>query len=344
MKYSILFSFLLTCATLSAELPYKEGEFEILVQNRVMAQVNGKPITALDVIKRMDFLFYRQFPEYMSSQSARYQYYEMNFEPILQELIDRELMRADAAEMKVEILPSDVRQELETTFGPDIISNLDKIGLRLEEAMTMLKDELLIRRVTMYKVNGKAFRNVGPMEIKKAYEEWLTTHTEPQKWRYRLFTLRGPSEEEGKKAAALVREAILTGLDPETVRKEVIQEGLISPNITMTLSEVYTQPQEEVPDLLLPVLSKMDGPGVSEIFSQLSRKTGEVAVRLIVLEDKLSSLNPPLRDVEDRLKNDLLQRGAMAESQKYLSSLRDQYHVSTESRGLTGLPFMPIPK
>jgi len=344
MKLYFLISIVLSIASISAELPYKEGEFEILVQNRVMAQVNGKPITALDVIKRMDFLFYRQFPEYMSSQSARYQYYEMNFEPILQELIDRELMRADAAEMKVEISPSDVRQELETTFGPDIISNLDKIGLRLEEAMAMLKDELLIRRVTMYKVNGKAFRNVGPMEIKKAYEEWLTTHTEPQKWRYRLFTLRGPSEEEGKKAAALVREAILTGLDPETVRKEVIQEGLISPNITMTLSEVYTQPQEEVPDLLLPVLSKMEGPGVSEIFSQLSRKTGEVAVRLIVLEDKLSSLNPPLRDVEDRLKNDLLQRGAMAESQKYLSSLRDQYHVSTESRGLTGLPFMPIPK
>ena len=344
MKLYFLISIVLSIASISAELPYKEGEFEILVQNRVMAQVNGKPITALDVIKRMDFLFYRQFPEYMASKSARYQYYEMNFEPILQELIDRELMRADAAEMKVEISPSDVRQELETTFGPDIISNLDKIGLRLEEAMAMLKDELLIRRVTMYKVNGKAFRNVGPMEIKKAYEEWLSTHTEPQKWRYRLFTLRGPSEDEGKKAAALVREAILTGLDPETVRKEVIQEGLISPNITMTLSEVYTQPQEEVPDLLLPVLSKMEGPGVSEIFSQLSRKTGEVAVRLIVLEDKLSSLNPPLRDVEDRLKNDLLQRGAMAESQKYLSSLRDQYHVSTESRGLTGLPFMPIPK
>jgi len=343
MKYSLLLSAVLSISFLNAELPYKEGEFDILVQNRVVAQVNGKPITALDVIKRMDLLFYRQFPEYMSSRSARYQYYEMNFEQIKQELIDRELMRADAMEMKIDISPSDVRQELEVTFGPDIISNLDKIGLRLEEAMAMLKDELLIRRVTMYKVNGKAFRNVGPQEIKRAYEAWLTTHTTPQKWQYRLFTLRGPSEDEGKKAAELIRQELLAGQKPEEARAHVLQEELISPTITLTLSDLYVQPEEEVPDLILPVLSKMEGPGVSEPFAQLSRKTGEVAVRLIVLEEKLASVTPPLREVESRLKNELLQKGAADESAKYLSSLREQYHVSND-RGSGNLPFLPVPK
>lgn len=235
--YFFLPILLLSASLLGAEPEptLKEGEFEILVQNRVVAQVNGKPVTALDVIKRMDFLFYRQYPEYLSINQARLQFYEMNFEHALQELIDRELMRADAVEMKIEIVPSDIRQELETTFGPDIISNLDKIGLRLDEAMEMLKDELLIRRVTMYKVNGKAFRNVGPLEIKKAYEEWVQTNTEPQKWGYRLMTLRSPSEVDGMEVGLKVKEALLTGEAPEKVRDDLLREGIIPGAMTLSL-------------------------------------------------------------------------------------------------------------
>jgi hypothetical protein len=341
VAFSLLGSVVVGEEALSA---LKEGEFDFQVENRVLAQANGKPITALDVLKRMDFLFYRQYPDYISSNAAKYQYYQANWKEILEELIDRELMRADAVETKVEVLSSDVRQELEQTFGPDIISNLDKIGMRLDEAMAMLKDELMIRKVMMYKINSRAYRAVGPLEIKSAYEKWIATNKESEKWCYQTVTLRGPEENEGLNAARYIREELLKGLPLEIVRDEVIKEGILPASISLTVSDTYLHPQDEVPPLIYPHLSTLSVGDVSEPFSQLSRKTGEVAVRLILLNDKIAAHVAPLKEVETRLKNQLLQDGVEEESKKYLNSLRERYHVSHEPRGDQGIPVMIIPR
>jgi hypothetical protein len=341
LTFSLISSFILGD---EARPELRDGQFEMLVLNRVLAQANGTPITALDVFKRMDFLFYRQYPEYISSDSAKYQYYQMNWKEALNELIDRELMRADAVEMKIEINPSEVRQELEQTFGPDIILNLDKIGLSLDEAMTMLKDELLIRRVMMFKVNGRVYRTIGPLELKNAYEEWVKGHTTPEKWRYQVVTLRSTDEKEAIEAAEHIREALLEGKALEVVREECLQEELISPAITLTVSDPYLHPQEEVPPLILPHLTSLENGAVSEPFSQVSRRTGEVVVRLVLLDEKVAAYVPPLRDVEVRLKNQLLQKGMEEQSRKYLASLREHYHVSSDRNDDQNLPLRIIPK
>lgn len=69
-----------------------------------------------------------------------------------------------------------------------------------------------------------------------------------------------------------------------------------------------------------------------------------MAVRIVMLEQKLESRTPPLKEVDTRLKNLLLQRGVEEESKKYLASLREQYHVSFEPKAGERLPFRAVPK
>ena len=63
----------------------------------------------------------------------------MNWKYVLQELIDKELILGDAEEKKVAITAGDVRQEMENMFGPNIIANLDKIGLSMDEALKIVR-------------------------------------------------------------------------------------------------------------------------------------------------------------------------------------------------------------
>src|SRR5690348_14453650 len=67
-------------------------EERLLVNNRILAQINGTPITTYDVMKKMDMIFLRHYPEYASSVEARFQFYQVNWQHFLQELINKELV------------------------------------------------------------------------------------------------------------------------------------------------------------------------------------------------------------------------------------------------------------
>src|SRR6202035_4022048 len=92
-KYSLFISALLTLAMPtqgSCDSLFFGQEAQILVNNRILAKVNGKAISVIDLMKKLDMLFYRQFPEYTSSMQARFQFYQANWKHVFQELLDKE--------------------------------------------------------------------------------------------------------------------------------------------------------------------------------------------------------------------------------------------------------------
>ena len=76
---------------------------QIIINNRVLARVNGKPISVIDVMKKMDMIFLRQYPEYAEVPQARFQFYELSWKHVLEDLIDKELILADAEEAKMQV-------------------------------------------------------------------------------------------------------------------------------------------------------------------------------------------------------------------------------------------------
>jgi hypothetical protein len=79
----------------------KKNGPKIVINNRILGRVNGKPISTYDLMKKMDVSFFRQYPEYASSIEARFQYYEMVWKSALAEMIDKQLILADAQESKI---------------------------------------------------------------------------------------------------------------------------------------------------------------------------------------------------------------------------------------------------
>src|SRR5580658_6057552 len=66
-------------------------EPKIFVNNRILAKLNGKPISTYDLMKKMDLTFYREYPQYTSSTDARFQFYQMSWRYVLEEMIDKAL-------------------------------------------------------------------------------------------------------------------------------------------------------------------------------------------------------------------------------------------------------------
>ena len=113
----------------------------IIVENRVLTNVNTNPISVVDVMKKMDTEFFIDYPHLMDSDVARYQFYKSRWRPEFDRMVESELILTDAIAHKIELTDGDIRQDLERRFGPEIITNIDKIGLTYDEAWEMVKKD-----------------------------------------------------------------------------------------------------------------------------------------------------------------------------------------------------------
>jgi hypothetical protein len=306
-----------------------EEDFEILFENKLLAQVNGKPVTVFDVMKKMDLMFYRQYPQYVDSKQARFQFYQMSWKHVLQDLVEKELMMADAMNSKMEVTSSEVRQELERSFGPNIISNLDKIDMNLEEAKKILESEILIRKLTMYKITGKAYRSVSPQDIKAAYTDWAKDNASPEKWVYRVLTIRdGKDGEKGRSLASLMFKWLQDGKgDLDEAKSAFERLGILSETTKITASEELRMTQDELLPEVKEVLLALNGSGFSEPIAQKSRRDSSTSWKIYSLEKVEIPLTPSYRQMESKLRDQLLQEAVSKEGQEYLNQLKVQFDV-----------------
>lgn len=307
-----------------------EDHLQIIVNNRVVAQVNGKAITVIDVMKRMDILFLRQFPEYTHSVSARYQFYQTSWKRILSELIDKELILADAQEMKMEVSSGDVRQEMEELFGPNIILNLNKMDLSLEEATKIISGDILIRRMMFIKVTAKAMGKVTPQALSAAYEAYSKENATPATLTYQMITLR--DQENGE---ALARE-IYKGLYEEHRSLDSFTHPSLS------ISKMFTHTEKEIAPQNKEVLLNLKAGEVSLPVKQTSRDDS-IVWRLFLVTKRDEGKVPTYQEAEPRLKEGLLDIAMTQEQKSYLNRLRRHFAVSeAQLKALVPDEFVPF--
>lgn len=303
----------------------------IFVNNRILAKVNGKPISVVDVMKKMDMLFYRQFPQYASFPEARFQFYQHSWKPILKELIEKELIMADAAENKFEISKGDVRQEMETLFGPNIIANLDKAGLTFDEAWNMLKEDLTLRRLMFIRVNSKAIRSITPEGMRKAYEEYVRENQESDKWLYQVVSIRSTDPAKGAELSNYTH-VLLTEEDIplDNLTDLLKNHALFDSDTTFTVSEEYQHSEKDMSDTYKNILVKMKQGSYSSPIQQKSKTNNSMVFRIFYLADFIKGGTTPFNEMENTLKNYLVERAMDVESDKYFSKLYKHYKVPKE--------------
>lgn len=315
----------------------------VVVHNRVLARVNDKPITVLDLMKKMDMLFLKQFPEYTSSPAARCQYYQVNWPHVMRELIDKELILADAQESKLPISSGDVRQEMEILFGPNIIANLDKIGLSFDEAFKIVQGDLLIRRMMSYRVNNKALRSVTPQILREAYEEFAKTNIKQETWHYQVVTIRNNEAtlgaETAQQAFQLLTEEKIDLADLDKILKE---KGAFATS-SLSVSEPFYHTEKDLSDVIKHILIDMTPESYSHPAAQKSRTDKSTVFRIVYLIEKVPGGTIPYSEIENQLKDELYGAAMAKESEAYLKKLHDHYDIHVDDiEALLPADFQPF--
>jgi hypothetical protein len=316
----------------------QENQERIFINNRILAKANGKVISVIDIMKQLDLLFYKGFPQYVAFPAIRFQFYQARWKQILDELVDKELILADAVENKLPLTPGDIRQEMEGAFGPNIILNLDKAGLTFDDAWKMMEEELRLRRMLYIRVNSKAIRRVTPQRVRQAYEEYAKENVRPEQWIYKVITIRNEDATQAAAAADFAYQLLTQKETPlEELTTQIHTNESFGPEMHLTVSELFTHQESELSSSYKEVVVQLLPGTYSPPVLQKSRAANSIVFRIFYLDKHLLSGAPPFEEVADQLRQTLIQKEISLETIAYLKRLREHYHV----QGGEGEEFLP---
>lgn len=324
-KYALIFC--LSAAPLTAAMPVPpvpnlspgpnlfEKEPSLVINNRVLLKINGKPITVMDVVRKMDLIFYRQFPELAASPVARYQFYANSWQTMLAAVIDDHLIVADAEEKKVEISEGEVREELEILFGPDVVFNLDKMGLTLNEAIDMLKRELTVQRMNMMMVRSRAMAEAQPKEVRARYERMVRENPPQSAWIYRVLSIRGEEHEHvAQEAWKLINE--------QNLPFEEVVTALSSSDVELSLSNEYEIDEGSISLAHKAVLQTLSAGACS------APQTKGPVSRIFCLKEYRNAEPVPFNSIADKIKSEIIKEISAKYDDEYRHKLRKQYGMT----------------
>ena len=302
MKIQYFFSLLLAIAPVvssAANMPFMSMEEpqNLIVNNRILAKINDKTISVIDVMKRMDVFLNRAYPHLIGSKMARFQFYSTNWRETLEQMIDDELMLIDSEGKDLKISDGDVRETLQERFGPNVMGNLDNLGLSYEEARKMIHTELVVQKMVWFRVNSKALISVNPKDVKEFYKDYCIKNPPIETWKYQVFSIRTKDKQAAEKIASCIYMLIKDKMDLHTVAAQLNQKLPDDISMTMTVSnnnqndlsisvsEEYEVTDKEISEPHKKALFMLKKGSYSKPVTQVSRSDNSTVYRIFHLKD-----------------------------------------------------------
>ncbi|HSX12965.1 MAG TPA: peptidylprolyl isomerase [Chlamydiales bacterium] len=317
MKYLPYLLLTFSCFAAIPPVDFSDTQ-QIAVQNSILAKVNGHTISVLDVKKKMDVAFHKNYPQYANSAQARFQFYDTSWRHVLMEMIDQQLMLTEAESKQIPLGDGEIRQEMETRFGPNIMLTLDKIGLSYDEAWKILKDELIVQRMSWWFIQSKAMNQVTPQDIRQAYRIHIKENPAFDELKYRVIVIRGENaEERASQMHKLLTEKALT----TEFSLSLLQE--LDP--TVQVSAEFSAKDKELSDAHKNALTSLSPGTYSKPVVQKNKSDNQPVARIFYLSEKTIHPAPQFENLAFDLRNELIQKAVVQESAAYLEKLRKSY-------------------
>ncbi len=348
MKKLFLCLILIFCGPLAAinstaMSSWGDSKPHILVNNRILSQVNGRPITVMDVVKKMDMYFYKRFPQFSSIDEARFQFYTANWKPVLKELIDKELILEDAKQVNITASTGEVRKEIESVFGPNVVENLEEANLTYEDAVKMIKDDLILKKIIGFRVNAKAVREITPQMLWNEYQSYAEENIAPAQWTYYVITVNNENDTLAERAAKnLYNELITSKVSIKTLNEWLESSQGQFGSSTISLSSPMTQSEEELSDKYRPILSTLAPSTFSPPTEHASRARQSKVYRIFYISDYNPGGAPAFDDLEIKLKEKLIGAAIQKETKEYLKKMRIRHDISEDIDSLYPTDFQPF--
>ena len=294
-------------------------EPELVIHNRPLAKINGQVISLYDVVKKMNLFLFEYSQTLSLSPVEKYQFYVSRWEKTLEEMIDDQLVLLDASQKEIKVSDAEVREELDARFGPEVLSNLHRLGYEHGEAQAMIRQELTVQHLIGMKVHVKAFQATTPEVIKKAYQAYLEKNPPQEEWSYQVLSIRGQDSEKCQKVA----EAAYHLLNREKQSIEDIPSLLAEEKeVSLRLSEACTGSAQKLSKMDLEVLQTLTPHSYSAPILQISRFDNQPVVRIFYLKALTKNLPQSLDAMHDLLKNQMLVQNFEKEKKRYIQSLK----------------------
>lgn len=324
MKFAVCA--LLLCGVLvplSADVPtsLQQEPEELVIYNRILAKVNGKTLSVIDVVKKMDLFLQKQYPDHFASKVARYQFYSSHWKETLTQMIDTELMIADAEKLEVKVSDAEVREEILNRFGPNIMPVLDKLALSYDEARALIHDELLVQKMTWFRVHSKALSRVNSRDVKTAYSRYLEEHPATDEWRYQVLSIRAGEAEAGKALAQVAFGLLEQHKTLDVVVNELKTQG--DGTLSVSLSPEFCSEDKDLSSSHKEVLKQLHMNSYSPPIAQTSRADNSTVFRIFHLKERTHKPAPAFEKISDQIRNELLHQAADKENVRYLKRLRE---------------------
>ena len=297
----------------------------IVINNKVLTKVNNTSISTIDIVKKMDLLLYQFYPNLTSNIEAKYQFYTTHYENTLNDMINMELMLKDAENKHISINNTDLQEELQARFGPNIAKNLKKIDMKYEEVCKLLKKELIIEKMKWYFITSKAIQSITPQKIKKAYLTYLQKEPLSEKFNYQIISLNINDQQlidelykkiltknESLSLEEFVKDMKQTYSDKIETNQINISPAYILDNTTISISHRN-------------ILKDLNSNSFSLPIVQFSRNTNTDVSRIFYLKDHIKGKVKPFNEMEKSLKEELIKQQMEENAQQYFSYLQKKY-------------------
>lgn len=341
MKRIYLCILLLSCSLGFSEESLATQEGQLIINNRIVARFENKTISVLDIVKRMDVQLARSYPEYANNPVARYQFFSNQWRSTLNNMIDNELMLADAEKLELKIADAEIREQLHERFGPNIMPTLDKLGITYDEAWQMIYAENVVQRMTWYRVQSKAIYGIGPHDIKEAYKKYCILNPPVETWKYQVLSIRSPDEQSGSELAQKARQDLRSdGIDFKILGEKA--KDLLDANVSFNISEDYEVTGKNLSESHKTILTSLAVGAYSEPVKQVSRFDKSIVHRIFYLKDHQVAQTPVFEEKSEELYQNLIQQAMDREAKIYLSKVRDRFNF--DEKFLLDIPndFIPF--
>ncbi|MDF2578154.1 MAG: hypothetical protein K0S74_1638 [Chlamydiales bacterium] len=306
---------------------------QILLNNRVLAKVNNKSITVMDVMKKMDLFIFRESNGIQPTLQDRYQYYKVNWLYFLQDLIDEELIMSDAREKKMVVNDATVREELEKAFGPNVRANIATLGLTYQEAWDLLCKDLTVERMLGVS-NWKADMAASPALVLSTYYQKSALYQKEGSWTYQVISFRHINGEVAQKYANEAYSLLGSSRQiPDSLQNKIKQDLQQEPLLSINVSKEIKQSTKEIATDLQQILNQLKEGEYSKPVLAASKVKQEYLYRIFYLKERKSQEAINFENVEQEIKSELANMHFIKEKEIYLKRLRSYFFIEDFTKG-----------
>lgn len=325
-----LLSWMIAGLLYAAQALSLEGQGVFVINNRPLLKVNQKILSLMDIVKKMDVLIHQSYPELEQNPMGRYQFYATNWRVFLEEMMLGELMKADAEEKEVTVSDGDVREEMEKRFGPNIIATLGKIGLSYEEAREMIKSDLIVQKMSWYKIYSPAIQEIAPKDIKKAYLTYIEKNPTVEEWDYQLLTIKADEKEVVKTVAEEAYRLLKRTADTSlaAVTDALTSKHQVNPTLKLVASKDYHVTSTAISAEYRKILTTLTVGEYSAPIQQVSKATGEEVWRIFHLKNHEVKAPKSFDLLYQNLQEELVAKASAHFREEYKKKLQEKFGIS----------------